>query len=300
MLIVAGDGWTPLMAAAVADRRNVGEMLLSATGNELGLGFTQKGQPLMFVDSTVFEEADKLKDLDAAFVNDSHVATVTSPTNSKPVLSHGGTLSCVGLAENLNAIFVSQQQLRLLNRQNRYGQTALHIAAQKGSVWFIERLLSAGASLDVPNAYGLRAVDVAKKYKHTAIADKLRAWESSQEKEASISGGKKSRKARRDKGKFSRVANVDQDPTKPTVDCRDANATTLDRQNSSDHSDGIQSLFNVADVQEDLVESITDWVLLETDENPGNGARSDPVVHNVLVFDQDAIQTPKVLLLADE
>jgi len=228
ILIVAGDGWTPLMAATVADRQNVGEMLLRAAGYELGLDFTLKGQPLMSVESNFFEGADKLKDPNVAFDNDSHDATVTLPANFKPVLSHGGALSCVEIAEDFNPISMSQQSLRLLNRQNRYGQTALHIAAQKGSVWFIDRLLKAGASVDVPNAYGSRAVDVAKRYKHTAVADKLRAWESSQLKDASISGGKQSRKARRNKGKSGRVASLDQDLTEPTVDCSDADTTTLD------------------------------------------------------------------------
>lgn len=292
MLLVAGDGWTPLMAAAVADRRNVGEMLLRAAGDELGLGFTQKGQPLMSVDS------NKLKDSNVAFVDNSQAAFVTLPANFKRVSSHGGTLSCVGIAKDLNAISTSSQQLmRLLNRQNRYGQTALHIAAQKGSVWFIERLLSAGALLDVPNAYGFRAVDVAKRYKHRAIADKLRAWESSQGNEGPISGGKKSQKARRNKDKSSRVADLDQDPRKLTVDCSDADRITVDSQNSEhpDHGEGTQSSLNVADMQQDLVESITDWgmLLFETEEIPENGASSEHVAHNVHLFPEDAVSNPQ-------
>jgi len=219
---VYGDGWTPLMAATVADRQNVGEMLLRAAGHELGLDVTQKEQPLMSADSTIFEEADKLKD---PRDNDSHDAIVSLPANLKAVPSHGGNLSCLVIAEDLNAMSLSQQLLRLLNRQNRYGQTALHIAAQKGSVWFIDRLLSAGASLDVPNSYGNRAVDVAKKFKHTAVADRLRTWESRQLKDASNSGSRKSRKSRRNKGKSNSPAN--QDPMKPTVGCSDVDITTV-------------------------------------------------------------------------
>ena len=93
----------------------------------------------------------------------------------------------------------SPQLRRMLNRQNRYGQTALHIAAQKGSVWFIERLLTAGAAVDVPNAYGFRAVDVAKKCKQPESADILRKWESSRQQ--APTSKKSSRKARRKKHK---------------------------------------------------------------------------------------------------
>jgi ankyrin repeat protein len=284
---VYGDGWTPLMAAAVADRRNVGEMLLRAAGNELGLGFTQKGQSLMSVGSTVLQETDELKDPDVAFDKD-------SPTDSKPGLFGARTLA-VGLAEDCNAVCTSQQLLRLLNRQNRYGQTALHIAVQKGSVWFIERLLSAGASLDVPNAYGLRAVDVAKRYNHAAIADKLRAWEFSQPKETCMVGDKKSRQNRKRRGKSSRVTSVHQNLREQelNVDCSGTKAMALGRHNCErpNCSDGAQSSVNVGDVQQGTEERIPErgMFLFGTDVNPENGARSDHIAQNVRLSAQEAI-----------
>lgn len=200
---VYGDGWTPLMAAAVADRRNVGEMLLWAARYELGLGAIQQEQPLNDLDSaTISAEACKSED-----------------SNEKSEMP-----AYAGKAKDLNAVSALNRLPKLLNRQNRYGQTALHIAAQKGSVWFIEKLLSAGASLDVPNAYGARAADVAKRYKHTDVLDILRAWESKQQKEAPALGGKKSaRKARRNKGKVFRVDILDQEFPKPALDCSDVN-----------------------------------------------------------------------------
>jgi ankyrin repeat protein len=257
---VYGDGWTPLMAAAVADRRQVGEMLLGAAGFESGLGFTQTEQHLMALGSTGFQEVDTLKDPDVAVTDYYHATGVILPTSLKPVQSNGKseTISCVEKAEDLNAGSTSQQLRRLLNRQNRYGQTALHIAAQKGSVWFIERLLRAGASLDVPNDYGYRAVDVAKRYKHTVIADILREWESGQRKEAPGSGGKKSsRKARRNKDKATRVATPD--AVAPNPDCREADEIAVDAHNI-DHprlDEVIQSPAFVPD-QQDPADSVTD------------------------------------------
>ncbi|KAG0589865.1 hypothetical protein KC19_1G054500 [Ceratodon purpureus] len=245
---VYGDGWTPLMAAAVADRRHVGEMLLEAAGFESALGCAQTDHPLLDSDSTFFQEADKLNDIDVAAI--------------KPVQSNGASesMSCIETAEDTNAGSTSQHLRRLLNRQNRYGQTALHIAAQKGSVWFIERLLKAGASLDVPNAYGFRAVDVAKRYKQTVTADILREWESSQRKEAPVSGAKKSaRKARRNKDKATRAAAPDDEAPKPTLDCREADKIAVDSHNI-DHpglSEATRSSSFVP-VQLDTADSVTD------------------------------------------
>ena len=226
---VYGDGWTPLMAAAVADRRHVGEMLLGAAGFDLGSGFAQIRQPSMALGSSVFEEADKLKDPDVAVINDSKGAIAILPVQPN---GESETMSGVENAKDPNAGSTSEQLRRLLNRQNRHGQTALHIAAQKGSVWFIERLLRAGASLDVPNNYGQRAVDVAKRYKHTVIADILREWESSQRKEAPVPAGKKSaRKARRNKDKATRVATPDDEAPKSALDFMKADKIAVDAQN---------------------------------------------------------------------
>lgn len=277
---VYGDGWTPLMAAAVADRRHVGEILLEAAGLELGLGFAQTGRHFMAFGSTDFQEADKLQDPDVAVMDDSHAISGVLTTSFKPLQSNGEseTMSCVEKAKDPNvevpkAGSTSQQLRRLLNRQNRYGQTALHIAAQKGSFWFIERLLRAGASLDVPNAYGYRAVDVAKRYKHTVIADILREWESSQRKEVPVSGSKKSaRKARRNKDKATRVVTPDGGAPKPTLDCREADQIAVGGH-SIDHPrlGEVQSSSSVPD-QQGLADRVI--YIFETVEIPGNTATS--------------------------
>lgn len=189
-LCVSGDGWTPLMAAVVADRRDVGTLLLWAAGAELGLGSTQEGQPV----KTLME-------------------SISVSEMKKPQVKVNGS-------KNLRIMTPPQ----LLDVQNRYGQTALHIAAQKGSVWFVESLLSAGALVDVQNSYGLRALDVAKQKKQKAVADILREWEAGQggkselTDEATVGMKKSTRKSRKNKGKTSNGPR-NQSPLNPTLDC---------------------------------------------------------------------------------
>lgn len=187
---MSGDGWTPLMAAVVADRRDVGTLLLWAAGAELGLGSTQERQPVKTLTESIM---------------------VTEETKKLQVKVNGST----------NLRIMTQPQL--LDVQNRYGQTALHIAAQKGSVWFVESLLSAGALVDVQNSYGLRALDVAKLKKQKAAADILRQWEAGQggksERTDEATVGKKStRKLRKNKGKTSN-SSENKSLLNPTLDC---------------------------------------------------------------------------------
>ncbi|CAM6117104.1 unnamed protein product [Calypogeia fissa] len=63
---------------------------------------------------------------------------------------------------------------QLLDAQNRYGQTALHIAARRGFLWFVSNLLHTGASPHVQDEYGLRAVDVAQN--HSIVGKLLKEW----------------------------------------------------------------------------------------------------------------------------
>lgn len=91
--IPAGDGWTPLMAAAVADHKEVGKILLGAI-------------------------------------------RARSP---------------------------------LLDAQNRYGLTALHIAARKPSAWFVENLLTAGARPNIEDNNGNKPFDLACHFGHVSV-----------------------------------------------------------------------------------------------------------------------------------
>lgn len=95
-----GDGWTPLMAAAVADRHNIAVRLLSAAGGAVGT---------------------------------------------------------------------------LVGHANRYGQTAVHIAARKGSLPLLTALLAIGGPIvaTARDCVGTSPVDIASKNNHTAAVELL-------------------------------------------------------------------------------------------------------------------------------
>ena len=54
--------------------------------------------------------------------------------------------------------------------RNRYGQTALMVAAQRGHVRIVEALVEAGADLDVTAKYNLTALMLAIVAGHAAVA----------------------------------------------------------------------------------------------------------------------------------
>lgn len=95
-----GDGWTPLMAAAVADRHNIAVRLLSAAGSAVGA---------------------------------------------------------------------------LVRHANRYGQTAVHIAARKGSLPLLTALLTIGGPsvAAARDCVGISPADIASKNNHTAAVELL-------------------------------------------------------------------------------------------------------------------------------
>ncbi|KAL0034492.1 hypothetical protein WJX79_005379 [Trebouxia sp. C0005] len=95
-----GDGWTPLMAAAVADRHNIAVRLLSAAGSAVGA---------------------------------------------------------------------------LVRHANRYGQTAVHIAARKGSLPLLTALLTSGGPsvAAARDCVGISPADIASKNNHTAAVELL-------------------------------------------------------------------------------------------------------------------------------
>lgn len=124
---VYGDGWTPLMAAAVANRRDVAEAILTALSYPFRFPPSFKTRPR----------------------ND--------PVSSHEVIATQGSPDCVPETQSM------------LDAQNRYGQTALHISARQDLVWFVEVLLRAGASPLVEDAYGLKASNVAAKQAHWEV-----------------------------------------------------------------------------------------------------------------------------------
>ncbi len=64
-----------------------------------------------------------------------------------------------------------------LDAPNRFGQTAMHIVARKGSDELADILLAAGAAVGVRDGRGAAPADVAAKHGHAALASKLRALE---------------------------------------------------------------------------------------------------------------------------
>lgn len=60
-----------------------------------------------------------------------------------------------------------------VDARNRYGQTALMIAAQRGYEAIVDALIDAGAPLDVTAKYGLSALMLAVVAGHDGIARKL-------------------------------------------------------------------------------------------------------------------------------
>ncbi|KAH7437884.1 hypothetical protein KP509_05G093700 [Ceratopteris richardii] len=141
-----GDGWTPLMAAAVADRQDVAKVLLEAAGLHVYYGCTVKDCMLCRKNGRKSEAVECKEEI----------------RNVKKKDENGGEV--IGSSSILDA-------------QNRYGQTALHIAARRGSEWFVCYLLHAGASLDIEDEYRRRPVDLAQKNNHAAAAKFLKQWE---------------------------------------------------------------------------------------------------------------------------
>ncbi|CAI6004505.1 unnamed protein product [Closterium sp. NIES-64] len=65
----------------------------------------------------------------------------------------------------------------LINKQNTYGLTALHIAARYGSLDCIQSLLAAGAFTAVPDLYGERPSGLARRFGHSEAVQLLLAVE---------------------------------------------------------------------------------------------------------------------------
>eukprot|EP00897_Mesotaenium_endlicherianum_P007905 jgi/Mesen1/7142/ME000037S06496 len=185
-----GDGWTPLMAAAVADRRDVGALLLQvATSAPAVSRRAQQG-----VESTAGTSGPAAGAATAATDLDGRAPLLLPQFCClDAVVAHGALLidyESLWLEHQARAGAASQQPggagagaageatcaVPILNARNRYGQTALHIAARRPSIWFIANLLKAGATADVRDNYGRLPLDEARKHGHKQVEAFLQAW----------------------------------------------------------------------------------------------------------------------------
>lgn len=163
-----GDGWTPLMAAAVADRQDVAKILLKAIGINLSRHLNEN----TFSESAVCALNEKIIHIgnDESNICTSTICRIFQESHS--------TLG--NFQNNLDWKQRVSNRNQLLDAQNRYGQTALHIAARRASVWFVCNLLIAGASTDIHDGYSMRAIDVAYHQNHEVVANIIKKWDAIQ------------------------------------------------------------------------------------------------------------------------
>eukprot|EP00878_Enallax_costatus_P002552 GHUV01002734.1.p1 GENE.GHUV01002734.1~~GHUV01002734.1.p1 ORF type:complete len:842 (+),score=303.61 GHUV01002734.1:543-3068(+) len=135
-----GDAWTPLMAAAVANRVDVAVYLLqAATGFRGSNGNSGSG------------------------------ASVAERYNSPWLQWHR---MCTTQASSVGAAAVQ----KFLAAENRYGQTALHIAARKGCRELLQLLLVYGAGRvagQLVDAAGDTPLDIAHRHGHQLVLHEL-------------------------------------------------------------------------------------------------------------------------------
>ena len=82
-----------------------------------------------------------------------------------------------GRVDVLRLLLTQRQRVdaSLLNARNRYGFTALHLAARRGCEEFVSVLLSAGADPLIRDTYDRTALDEARKHGRHAVCNVLRA-----------------------------------------------------------------------------------------------------------------------------
>ncbi|KAL2645013.1 hypothetical protein R1flu_012600 [Riccia fluitans] len=177
---VYGDGWTPLMAATVAGRQDVAEVILD-------FALTSSAAP----EEALASGVELISTSDGSLTGEMVRTSIEKP-------SFGINNKSLGPRR----IFAP----RLVDAQNRYGQTALHIAAKcKASTWFVDQLLHAGASVDVKDEYGYRPIDVARKLQHVTMEETLRKWQQIHGKSTGVSGTSE-RPGRKKKAKQKKAA----------------------------------------------------------------------------------------------
>lgn len=160
-----GDGWTPLMAAAVADRQDVAKVLLKAIDINLSSHLNEN----TFSKSAICALNDKRINFG------SEERDIYTSTICRILQECHSTLR--NFQNNLDCKQHVSTRNQLLDAQNRYGQTALHIAARRASVWFVCNLIIAGASTDIHDGYSMRAIDVAYHQNHEVVANIIKKWD---------------------------------------------------------------------------------------------------------------------------
>lgn len=165
---VYGDGWTPLMAAAVADRQDVAKILLKAIDINISTHLNEN----TFSESAICALDDKRIHIG------SDERDIYTSTICRILQEHHSTLQ--NFQYNLDSKQNASTRNELLDAQNRYGQTALHIAARRASLWFVCNLIIAGASTDIHDGYSMRAIDVAYHQNHEVVASIIKKWDAIQ------------------------------------------------------------------------------------------------------------------------
>ncbi|GLJ10929.1 hypothetical protein SUGI_0138210 [Cryptomeria japonica] len=173
-----GDGWTPLMAAAVADRQDVAKVLLKA----VNINLSSHLDDIIFSENVIcaskkVANINLISHLDNNFVSENATCLKDNKMNIDKSDIYASTM--LKILQKYKSTCGSFH-IQLLDAQNRYGQTALHIAARRDSIWFVCNLLIAGASMDIRDCYMMRAVDVAYHHKHKVVANILRKWDAIQ------------------------------------------------------------------------------------------------------------------------
>jgi ankyrin repeat protein len=159
-----GDAWTPLMAAAVANRVDVALCLLRAAN-----GFTAASNKLQ--QQLNSKEADSGCEAAAAAVGLAGVGgSGRSGSTWVRYQNHAHAYHQQRRRNAADAGSVGAAGVeRLLAAENRYGQTALHIAARKGCRELLQLLLCYGAvrvAGQVVDTAGDTWADVARRHGH--------------------------------------------------------------------------------------------------------------------------------------
>ncbi|CAI5964185.1 unnamed protein product [Closterium sp. NIES-65] len=145
-----GSGWTPLMAAALSNHTHV-----------LHSSYSFPSAPPMAIPfHSPYAGSGWTPLMAAALSNHTHVLHTLLTHHVHTHQSQDDTSSPA-----------------LINKQNTYGLTALHIAARYGSLDCIQSLLAAGAFTAVPDLYGERPSGLARRFGHSEAVQLLLAVE---------------------------------------------------------------------------------------------------------------------------
>ena len=156
-----GDGWTPLHAAACANHPGIAKILLDAAAEiqaEASGASAEASAELARALATGSVSKPKSISVRAKSTTSSPTTTThpTSPPRKVPS-SRTPPTSPPGAPPPI------------VSAKNRYGATALHIAALLGSAPLVETLLAAGAPHKTRDGNGMRPIDVAAREGHAAL-----------------------------------------------------------------------------------------------------------------------------------